>query len=103
MKKIILSLTALLAFSIASAQTEPKTTKNPANQTPTTTTQPDKTAVGGAVVDDKNKKGSDGEMIQPRKDEMKTTDHVKSTPATGTMTDTTTTNNAKRPKRLKKA
>lgn len=89
MKKVILSLGALLAFSIASAQTDPQQVQpqtQTQSQTKTTTQQNDKTAVKGAVVNDANKTGADGEMVQPRKDELKTRDHVKSTPATTTDT-----------------
>ena len=106
MKKIFLSLTALLAFGIASAQTTNSTTNTtaqPKNKS-TSSGMNDKTDVKGPIVQkDATRSGADGEMIQPRKDEVKTTDHVKSTPTPNTMKDTTTTKNAKRPRKVKKA
>lgn len=81
MKKLILSLAAVLTVSIASAQIDPDQPKQ---------TQPD--PVQGIEPDSKNKADQDvdvpihPETIEnrkdkdPLKDEIKTKDHVKSTP-----------------------
>jgi hypothetical protein len=84
MKKIILSAVALLAFGIASAQTEPKTP----SVAPTPPAQPvtpeEKKAQADANMQNQvpatseQRKKMDG--AQSRKDELKTQDHVKSTP-----------------------
>lgn len=81
MKKLILSLAAILTFSIASAQIDPDQPQQ---------TQPD--PVKGVEPDSKNKADRDvdvpiapetmenSEDKDPLKDELKTKDHVKSTP-----------------------
>ncbi|MGV3461186.1 MAG: hypothetical protein ACO1N9_12110 [Flavobacterium sp.] len=83
MKKIILSAIAMLAFGIASAQTDPKTP--PTSPTPPSpqVTADDKKANDATMQDQvpatsEQRKKMDG--AQPRKDELKTQDHVKSTP-----------------------
>ena len=106
MKKAFLSLGALLVFGIASAQTDPQQTQTQTQTQPktkTTTQQNDKTEVKGAVVNDVKKTGADGEMVQPRKDELKTRDHVKSTPETTTKTDTASSRQMSRTKKNKKS
>ena len=104
MKKVFLSLGALLVFGIASAQTDPQQTQTQTQpKTKTTTQQNDKTEVKGAVVNDVKKTGADSEMVQPRKDELKTRDHVKSTPETTTKTDTASSRQMSRTKKNKKS
>lgn len=84
MKKIILSAIAMLAFGIASAQTDPKTP--PVAPTPPSpqVTPEEKKANADANVQNQipqtseQRREMDG--AQPRKDELKTRDHVKSTP-----------------------
>lgn len=84
MKRIIVTLTALLTFGMASAQTEPK----PIKREPAKTTE----------IPDKAKKDAEiqnmpGDTAMPRKDEIKTRDHVKSTPDRDRAKDTTATKN----------
>lgn len=72
MKKIILSLAAVLAFGIASAQTEPKPVKREPAKTNSETDKAKKDAeIQSNIL---------GDTVQARKDEIKTRDHVKSTP-----------------------
>lgn len=81
MRKIILSLGAILTMGIASAQTDPK---QPA-QVPQTPPPPKTELKAKQVKDAEIQKDAvtkqpkkEGE-VQPLKDEMKTHDHVKST------------------------
>jgi hypothetical protein len=90
MKKIILSLAAVLVFGIASAQTEPKQepqiTPPPPPKTVIKETKPVKDAeIQNDAVSKQPK--MEGE-VQPRRDELKTQDHVKSTPDPATVKDT---------------
>lgn len=84
MKKIILSAIAMLAFGIASAQTEPKTP--PVAPTPPSpqVTPEEKKANADANMQNQIPQNSQQRMemdgAQPRKDVLKTQDHVKSTP-----------------------
>ncbi|WP_129583035.1 hypothetical protein [Flavobacterium cyanobacteriorum] len=90
MKKILVTLAAVLAFGVASAQVPPGQPQQ---------TQPDPT---GTTADDRAKKDADvqndvldpakapqGNHVTPRKDEIKTRDHVKSTPDPATVKDST--------------
>jgi hypothetical protein len=102
MRKLILSAAALLTFGLASAQTG--TTTTPQSQTPanTGTGQMDKAktdpATSNDVVTKQNAKQNNNE-VQPRKDEIKTQDHVKSTPSPSIVQDTVrTTKKSKRAK-----
>lgn len=81
MKKIIFTLGAMLAFSITSAQTDPEQPQQPQAppETPKTDIQP-KTLKDAEIQNDavSNNPKKPGEA-QPRKDELKTQGHVKST------------------------
>jgi len=75
-------MAAVLAISMASAQTDPKQVP----QTPSTPLPPTKTEVKAKPVkDDKIQKDAVSKQskmqgeVQPRKDELKTQDHVKGT------------------------
>ncbi|AWH85170.1 hypothetical protein HYN59_08555 [Flavobacterium album] len=89
MKRIFLSLAAVFAFGIASAQTEPKTVKPMQPEPPKTTDVKDKAKEDAEIQNDVNKDPEDA--IVPRKDELKTRDHVKSTPDPKTVKDTVAT------------
>jgi hypothetical protein len=85
MKKILMTLAALLTLSIASAQTDPKQVPLPP-QTPTTPMPPAKTDIKSKPIQDSeiqtdavNKQPKKQGEVQPRKDELKTQDHVKGT------------------------
>ena len=108
MKKIILTLAAIFIISIASAQTDPKQVPQPP-QTPSTPLPPppSKTALKEKPLTDAeiqsdavNKQPKKQGEVQPRKDELKTQNHVKSTPSPGTVNDTVRT--VKKDKRAKK-
>lgn len=101
MKKIMITLGAILTFGIASAQVPPSQPQQ---------TQPDPVP----TVKDKDKKTKKDatmqqavdpakpvttDQVQPRKDELKTRDHVKSTPNPDTMKDTAGTKRAKMKKK----
>jgi hypothetical protein len=96
MKKIILTMAAILTIGIASAQTDPKQVPQPP-QTPSTPLPPpppkteikdkpvkDAEIQNDAVTKQPKKQGE----IQPRKDELKTQGHVKSTSQPATVNDT---------------
>jgi hypothetical protein len=89
MKKIFLSLGALFTFGIASAQIDPKQAPVPSTPPSTTKAETDNTIKPVELSKDAVDKGQkpDGE-VQPRKDEIKTQDHVKSTPKPEAKTDT---------------
>jgi hypothetical protein len=97
MKKIILTLAAIFTMGIAAAQTDPKDPKQVLQppQTPSTPLPPPKTDIKQKVVKDEviqrdgvtNEPKMQGE-VQPRKDELKTQGHVKSTPKPSTVNDT---------------
>lgn len=108
MKKIILTLAAIFTIGIASAQTDPKLVPQPA-QTPSTPLPPppSKTALKEKPVSDAqiqvdavNKQAKKQGEIQPRKDELKTQNHVKGTPSPATVSDTVRA--VKKDKRAKK-
>ena len=101
MKKILLTLGAMLVFSIASAQTDPKkppTLRGPP-ETPKSDIQPksleDAEIQNDAVSNNPKKPGE----VQPRKDELKTQDHVKATPKPDTVSDTAKVVKPKKKKR----
>jgi hypothetical protein len=90
MKKIFLSLAAMLTFGIASAQISPaqpqQTQPDPANTATDANTKAKKDAnVQNDVVNPSA--APQGNDVQPRKDELKTRDHVKSTPDPSTVKD----------------
>ena len=101
MKKIIFTLGAMLAFGIASAQTDPKQPPQPQAppETPKTDIQPksleDAEIQNDAVSNNPKKPGE----VQPRKDEIKTQNHVKATPRPETVKDTA---KAVKPKKKKR-
>jgi|GEM_PF-2531220 len=85
MKKILITMAAVFAISMASAQTDPKQVPQ-SPQTPSTPLPPAKTEVKAKPVkDDKIQKDAVSKQpkmqgeVQPRKDELKTQDHVKGT------------------------
>lgn len=80
MKKIILTMAAVLTLSIASAQTDPKQVPQPP-QTPPVKTDSKLKPVKDAEIqkDAVNKQSKKAGEVQPRKDEIKTREHVKST------------------------
>jgi hypothetical protein len=85
MKKVFLSLAAVVAFGAAQAQTNPAITQ-PAKTVPSTETEVVKeskkemTVKQDAVTRQQPPAGTDNTQV--RKDEMVTTDHVKSTTTT---------------------
>ncbi|HYD90135.1 MAG TPA: hypothetical protein VEA37_01450 [Flavobacterium sp.] len=90
MKKIFITLGAVLAFGIASAQTDPKQPQQPQAppETPKADIKPksleDAEIQNDAVSNNPKKPGE----VQPRKDELKTQGHVKSTLHTEGVQDT---------------
>lgn len=89
MKKIFLTLGAVLVFSIASAQTDPKQAQVPQTPPATTKIETDKTVKEVEITKDAIDKDAKPEgQVQPRKDEIKTREHVKSVPKPATATDT---------------
>ena len=85
MKKIILTMAAIFTLGIASAQTDPKQVPQPP-QAPSTSPSPPKTDIKTKPVKDAeiqndavNKQAKKTGEVQPRKDEMKTQEHVKGT------------------------
>lgn len=91
MKKLILSMAAIFTMGIAVAQTDPKQPP----QTPSTPPPPPKTELKNNPVKDEeiqndavNKQPKMQGEIQPRKDELKTQNHVKSTTPPSTLNDT---------------
>jgi hypothetical protein len=103
MKKLIMSLAAILTFGIASAQIDPEQPQQ---------TQPD--PVKGVEPDSKNKADRDVDVPidpqtietrkdkDPLKDELKTKDHVKSTPDPAVVKDEKDEEEKPRDKRKKK-
>jgi hypothetical protein len=96
MKKIIMTLGALFSISIAIAQTDPKQVPQP-TQTPATP-MPPKTEIKDKPVTDEeiqndavSKEPKPAGEVQPRKDEIKTQNHVKSTSRPEAVTDTVKT------------
>jgi len=82
MKKIILTFGAVLAFGMASAQTNPQQLQTDKNPMPGKTDVVQKEAQQQAVIkpDARSKQAVQGDdQVQSRKDEMVTNDHVKST------------------------
>lgn len=92
MKKIFLSLAAMLTFGIASAQISPtqpqQTQPDPVNTTNPANPKKD-TNVKNDVLDPA--KPLQGNEVPPRKDELKTRDHVKSTQSPATVKDSADT------------
>lgn len=91
MKKMILTMAAILTIGVAAAQTEPRQVPQP----PTTPLPPPKTEIKDKPVKDEEiqKDGVTKEPkmqgeVQPRKDELKTQGHIKSTPNPSTVNDT---------------
>ncbi len=92
MKKTMLTMAAVLMISIASAQTNP----NQVPQTPQTPSTPvppaelnNKPVKDAEIQNDAvNKQPKMQGEVQPRKDELKTQNHVKSTPSPATVNDT---------------
>lgn len=85
MKKVIMTIVAVFSISIAVAQTDPKQVPQPP-QTPSTPLPPPKTDIKDKPVKDAeiqndavNKQPKPQGEVQPRKDEIKTQNHVKST------------------------
>ena len=91
MKKLILTMAAMLTIGVAAAQTNPNQPPQPS----TTPLPPPKTELKEKPVKDEKilndgvtkQPNMQGE-IQPRKDEIKTQGHVKSTPKLSTNNDT---------------
>ena len=91
MKKILLTLGAVLTFGIASAQVppsqpqqtqpDPVTTKKDAE----TKAKKDANVQNNAITPTRAPQGNE---VRPRKDELKTRDHVKSTPSPSITKDT---------------
>lgn len=108
MKKVILSLGAMLVFGIASAQTQPvtpgaaTTTKKQATtstSTDVTTQTKNDTRIKPDAVDKNTIDPVDG--TQSRKDKVITNDHVKSTSTTKTGTDAASVKKSKTAKKVK--
>lgn len=105
MKKVFIMMGAVLSFGIASAQTDPKQPP----QAPDTPPTPVTTDMTPADADQKDpnaqttviEKSVKRDKVQPRKAELKTRDHVKSTPNPERVRDTAKTSKkkAKRNKR----
>lgn len=102
MKKIFFSLAAVLVFSAAQAQTAPQQVP-PAKQVPTAPGVIDNGTNKSTTIkpDAVSKQDADGTTTgtQPRKDQLKTNDHVKSTPVK-TAGDTVATKKSKRTTRV---
>lgn len=104
MKKVFIMLGAVLSFGIASAQTDPKQPP----QAPDTPPTPVTTDMPPADADQKDpnaqttviEKSVKRDKVQPRKTELKTRDHVKSTPDSERVRDTVKTQ--RKTKRTKK-
>lgn len=97
MKKIILTLAAIFTVGIAAAQTDPKDTRQVPQppQIPSTPPPLPKTDIKDKPIKDEEiqRDGVTRESkmpgeVQPRKDELKTQGHVKSTPKPSTVNDT---------------
>lgn len=91
MKKILMTLGAILTFGIASAQVPPsQPQQTQPDPVPTVKDKDKKTNkdanIQNQVIDPAKPVTTD--QIQPRKDELKTRDHVKSTPDPNTVKDT---------------
>lgn len=107
MKKVILSLGAMLVFGIASAQTQPvtqgtTTTKKQATtstSTDVTTQTKNDSRIKPDAVDKNTIDPVDG--TQSRKDKVITNDHVKSTSTSKTGTDATSVKKSKTAKKVK--
>jgi hypothetical protein len=90
MKKMILSLAAMLMFGIASAQTGPTTTRPVQPEAPKTgMEEKDKVKKDAEIQNDVNQDPE--KKVVPKKDELKTRDHVKSTPDPDKKKDTVAT------------
>ena len=107
MKKVILSLGAMLVFGIASAQTQPATpgattTKKQAT-TSTSTDVTTQTKSNSQIKPDAVDKNTIDPVdnTQSRKDKVITNDHVKSTSTTKTGTDATSVKKSKTAKKVK--
>lgn len=72
MKKLILSLMAMLVFGIASAQTDPKKEVKKAGDI-----RPEKDPETEKVITDEPKQEM---LLQQKKEDIRTEDHIKSTP-----------------------
>ena len=104
MKTIFLSAVAILAFGMASAQTDPKqvpqTTASPQNPA-TTTPEMNKSQTDAELQNDvMQRQNEQGEVIQSRKAEVKT-DHIKATPDVERVRDTVKTTTRKTAKKRK--
>ncbi len=90
MKKIMMTLGAILAFGIASAQVPPsQPQQTQPDPVPTVNGKDRKTKKDATIQQDSDPaKPVTTEQVQPRKDELKTRDHVKSTPEPNTVKDT---------------
>jgi len=105
MKKLILTMAAIFTIGIAAAQTDPKQVQQPP-QTPSTPLPPPKTEIKDKPIKDSeiqndavNRQPKMQGEIQPRKDELKTQNHVKSTSNPATVNDTVKP--VKKPKKAK--
>jgi hypothetical protein len=107
MKKAILSLGAMLVFSIASAQTPPVTPGTTAQKQTGTTTTTDVTTQTNSDSQIKIDDAIDKITVDPvdgtqsRKDKVITNDHVKSTSAPKTGKDSTSVKRTNKSKRVK--
>jgi hypothetical protein len=105
MKNLILTMAAIFTVGIAAAQTDPKQVPQPP-QAPSTALPAPKTEIKGKPVKDAeiqndavNKQPKMQGEVQPRKDELKTQNHVKSTPNPSVVNDTVKP--VKKPKKAK--
>jgi hypothetical protein len=106
MKKVILSLGAILVFGVASAQTQPVTPGTTTQKQSTTSTTTDVTTQTNSdsqiKVDAVDKNTIDPvEGTQSRKDKVITNDHVKSTSAPKTGKDSTSVKRSSKSKKVK--
>lgn len=102
MKKIMITLGAILTFGIASAQVPPsQPQQTQPDPVPTVKDKDKKTkkdaSIQNQVIDPSKPVTTD--QVQPRKDELKTRDHVKSTPEPNTVKDTADRKKAKMKKK----
>lgn len=102
MKKIFTLLSALFIYGVAAAQTERSTEKpeNPAKTTPEVMEEGKKDAKLKHDVITKDDKRQDG--AAPRKNQIRTRDHEKSTPKLERVTDTARTSVSPKRKNVKK-
>ncbi|WP_159800073.1 hypothetical protein [Flavobacterium sp. MK4S-17] len=89
MKKIFFTLSAMLAFGIAAAQTEPEVNEKPENPASTTPAVMEKAKENSKLKRDiVNRQTTEDAKVKPRKSQLRTRKHLKSTPDADRVGDT---------------